>query len=36
MAKEGRSDPTFAIFVILAFAFLIGIMYATYPVPPPR
>jgi hypothetical protein len=33
MAKPERSDPTFAIFVILAFIFVIGVIYATFPSP---
>lgn len=34
MEKSQRNDPTFAIFVVLAFIFLAALMYVTFPVPP--
>ena len=34
MEKSERSDPTFSIFVLLAFIFLATLMYVTFPVPP--
>ncbi len=33
MEKPQRSDPTFSIFVVLAFVFLVAIMYVTFPTP---
>ncbi len=33
MVKRQRSDPTFPIFVILAFIFIVTIIYVTFPVP---
>ena len=34
MEKQERSDPTFTVFVVLAFIFLLSLMYATFPTPP--
>ena len=32
--KNERSDPTFTVFLVLAFIFLFSLMYAVWPVPP--
>jgi hypothetical protein len=34
MEKNERSDPTFTVFLVLAFIFLFSLMYAVWPVPP--
>ena len=34
MEKKERSDPTFTVFLVLAFIFLFSLMYAVWPVPP--
>lgn len=34
MDKHERSDPTFTVFVVLAFIFLFSLMYVLWPVPP--
>ena len=33
MDSPERSDPTFTVFVVLAFVFLIAFMYVTFPRP---
>lgn len=33
MEKPQRSDPTFSVFVVLAFIFIVAVMYATFPSP---
>ena len=34
LEKNERSDPTFTVFLVLAFIFLFSLMYAVWPVPP--